>query len=359
VLLTVLVVLHHAFIAYGGPGGWYYRQPATNLRTLLPITIFVSTNQSFFMGLFFLLAAYFIEPSLKRKGTWVYLKDRFKRLVIPLLFYSLVLSPGINFMAYRYGFLKKDTLAQYLSAYNDWANPGVLWFVVALLLFTLVFVALYNLKLTGSRSISKLQEGYVLLVALGLGFASFLLRLVFPVGWVLMPFGFILGHFPQYIVMFTVGVMASRGKLAENLDLKLAKRFAWLAVALLFIFFPFMFYVKTITGAPTSNFNGGPNLEALMYSFYEQLLGISIVVALTGISRFKWNKPSKLMSALSRNSFAVYLFHPLILVAISLLLSRVYTTPTVKLAIAAPTAVICSFLFAEVILKIPGVNRII
>ena len=87
VLLTVLVVLHHAFIAYGGPGGWYYRQPATNLRTLLPITIFVSTNQSFFMGLFFLLAAYFIEPSLKRKGTWVYLKDRFKRLVIPLLFY--------------------------------------------------------------------------------------------------------------------------------------------------------------------------------------------------------------------------------------------------------------------------------
>jgi fucose 4-O-acetylase-like acetyltransferase len=71
VLLTVLVILHHTFITYGGPGGWYYRQPTASKAALIPMTRFVSTNQSFFMGLYFLLSAYFIEPSLRRKGTYL------------------------------------------------------------------------------------------------------------------------------------------------------------------------------------------------------------------------------------------------------------------------------------------------
>ena len=44
-------------------------------------------------------------------------------------------------------------------------------------------------------------------------------------------------HFPQYIVMFTIGTMASHGKLAENLNLKLAKRFARLAAVMLTILY--------------------------------------------------------------------------------------------------------------------------
>jgi len=44
-------------------------------------------------------------------------------------------------------------------------------------------------------------------------------------------------HFLQYIVMFTIGTMASHGKLAENLNLKLAKRFARLAAVMLTILY--------------------------------------------------------------------------------------------------------------------------
>ena len=121
-VLTVLVILHHTFVAYGAPGGWYYKQAATDLHVVLPLTVLVSTNQSFFMGLFFLLSAYFIEPSLKRKGTAVYLKDRFIRLGIPLLFYSFILSPIVNYLVYHYGMLHKVTFMQYLSGYNDWID---------------------------------------------------------------------------------------------------------------------------------------------------------------------------------------------------------------------------------------------
>ncbi|SDT67869.1 Fucose 4-O-acetylase [Mucilaginibacter mallensis] len=359
VLLTVLVILHHSFITYGGPGGWYYRQPTTSEGALMPMTMFVSTNQSFFMGLFFLLSAYFVEPSLKRKGTKVYLLDRLKRLGIPLVFYSLILSPVLNFMVYHYGDHNPVTFMQFLSGYDGWIQFGVLWFVVALLLFTLLFVALYNLKLTGSRSITKLKAGPVLLFAAGLGLITFFVRLIFPVGWVLKPVGFQFGHFTQYIAMFTIGILARRGNLAEKLDFKLAKRFMWIAVGMLVILFPVLGIIQKVTHAPGTDFNGGWTLLGFLYSFYEQIIGVCIMVALTGISMYKWNKPSKFLATLSRNTFAVYIFHPLILIGLSLLLSTWMVDPVIKLAIVAPGAVIGSFLLAAVIVRIPGVNKVI
>jgi surface polysaccharide O-acyltransferase-like enzyme len=359
VLLTVLVILHHSFITYGGPGGWYYRQPTTSEGALIPMTMFVSTNQAFFMGLFFLLSAYFVEPSLKRKGTKVYLLDRLKRLGIPLVFYSLILSPILNFMVYRYGDHNQVTFMQFLSGYDGWIQFGVLWFVVALLLFTLIFVALYNLKLTGSRSITHLKTGPILLFAASLGLITFFVRLVFPVGWVLKPVGFQFGHFTQYIAMFTIGILARRSNLADKLDFKLAKRFAWIALGMLVVLFPVLGIVQKVTGAPGSDFSGGLSLLNLLYSFYEQIIGVCIIVAITGISRYKWNKPSKFLTTLSRNTFAVYIFHPLVLIGLSLLLSAWMVSPVIKLAIIAPCAVVGSFLLAAVIVKIPGVNKVI
>ena len=111
VLLTVMVILHHTFITYGASGGWYYKQPSTNMAALVPMTLFVATNQSFFMGMFFLLSAYFIEPSIHRKGTGKYVADRLKRLGIPLLFYSFILSPLLNFLIAKIADNKPYTFA--------------------------------------------------------------------------------------------------------------------------------------------------------------------------------------------------------------------------------------------------------
>jgi len=359
VLLTVLVILHHSFITYGGPGGWYYRQPTTSQAALIPMAMFVSTNQAFFMGLFFLLSAYFIEPSLKRKGTRVYLLDRLKRLGIPLVFYSLIFSPILNFMIYKFGDKQQGSFVQYLRGFNDWIDFGVLWFVAALLLFTLVFVALYSLKLTGNRAIKQLETGKVLFFAAMLGLITFLVRLEFPVGWSLHPLGFQFGHFTQYIAMFTVGIMARRGNLPDHLDFNMGKRFARIAMGMLAILFPLLVVVQKITNEPNDNFNGGWNLLNLLYSFYEQMIGVCIMVALTGISKYKWNRQSKFLSTLSRNTFAVYIFHPIVLIGLALLLSTWMVSPVIKLAIVAPCAVIGAFLLAAVIVKIPGVNKII
>ena len=56
--LIILVIMHHLAITYGASGSFYYHDTTTTLTALL-LTIFVTIDQAFFMGLFFLISAYF------------------------------------------------------------------------------------------------------------------------------------------------------------------------------------------------------------------------------------------------------------------------------------------------------------
>src|ERR1700761_1318495 len=76
VLMIILVVLHHTFITYGAPGGWYYTQKTTQEAALIPMTLFVAVNQSFFMGFFFFLSALFVPSSYDKKGSARFITDR-------------------------------------------------------------------------------------------------------------------------------------------------------------------------------------------------------------------------------------------------------------------------------------------
>ena len=64
IFLIILVVLHHLAITYGAPGGWYYNESKAGFPEILPMAMFVATNQSFFMGMFFMLSAFFIITSV-------------------------------------------------------------------------------------------------------------------------------------------------------------------------------------------------------------------------------------------------------------------------------------------------------
>ena len=69
VLLTILVVLHHLAIAYGGPGDFpYVEEGEMGTVSSILVTLFLAINQSFFMGFFFMVSSYFTPGSLDRKG---------------------------------------------------------------------------------------------------------------------------------------------------------------------------------------------------------------------------------------------------------------------------------------------------
>jgi surface polysaccharide O-acyltransferase-like enzyme len=360
VLMTVLVVLHHAFITYGAPGSWYYMQKTTHLAALFPMTVFVATNQSFFMGFFFFLSALFIDSSYQKKGTSKFLMDRLKRLGIPLAFYSLVLSPILNYTVEHYGYGQHHSFIAYMSGYHHWIDFGVMWFVAALLIFNLVYLIFKNIPaLNFNWKIGFPSNRKLLMGGAVLGLLSFLTRLIFPTGWTLSPLGFQLGYFPQYMLLFIAGLIASKNNWLAQLNIRQGKYMARLIAPMVLVVLPALFIVYLLLKFPGSYFNGGWNFMAFFYCFWEQITGIIIMTALLCISKFKWNTSSVFLSRLSANAFGVYIFHPLVLISLSLLVQSWAVDPVVKLIIVAPSAVALTFLLVSLIRKIPLVSSII
>lgn len=358
VCLTILVIVHHVCITYGAPGGWYFRQPTTQLAAQVVLTLIVATNQAFFMGLFFLLSAYFIDSSYQGKGAAGFVLDRLKRLGIPLVVYSLVLSPILNFMVYRYGQHQGASFKQFLIGYDNWIDSGVLWFVAALLVFTLVYALLRQRFSLHYRAHLPAMSG-VLLFAAVVGLVSFLLRLTFPIGWVIPGLGFQLSYFPQYLAFFAVGILAYQNKWLDSLSSQHGKRYGWLALASVGIGFPLLFLVSTTLGLPRANFSGGWNGQSLLLCLWEQLTGVSISLALLSYGKLHWNKPHAFLDQLARSAYSTYIFHPLIVVGFSLLLAGLPLDPLLKLGLVAPLAVVGSFLVGRLVLAIPKADTIL
>ncbi|MFN2244527.1 MAG: acyltransferase family protein, partial [Anaerolineae bacterium] len=142
VFLTILVILHHLMITYAGTGSWNYNEKREDVVTSALGGWFCATNQSYFMGLFLLISAYFVPGSYDRKGPRRFLKDRLIRLGIPLALYGWVINPlfvwefsyrdtGLSFWHYFPG--------QYFRT-NALIGHGPLWFIEVLLIFSLVYV---------------------------------------------------------------------------------------------------------------------------------------------------------------------------------------------------------------------------
>jgi hypothetical protein len=360
VILIVLVILHHTFIAYGAPGGWYYFQKTSNEIIKIPMTLFVAVNQSFFMGFFFFLSALFVPLSYNKKGPALFLRDRLIRLGIPMLFYTFILGPFMNYLVYYFGKGHHISFTRYLSDYDDWIDFGVLWFAAALLVFNLLYVlwrSIFKTPETGNRK--AISTGRIIWFGVALGALSFLVRLIFPIGWILKPVGFQLGHFPQYIVMFIVGLIVANNNWMHALTKKQGKILGLIARLVTVVSFISFYILLALIKFPSSYFSGGFHWPALLYALWEQITGVAIMGALIVYGRESLDRGSIFLNKFSRSTFATYIFHPLVVICITLTVSGINIEPALKLLFVAPIAVICSFWLGKLIVSIPGVNKIV
>ncbi|MBL0740766.1 acyltransferase family protein [Chryseolinea lacunae] len=360
ILLTVLVILHHTAITYGGPGGWYYSEPADGLVSGLLLTVFVSTNQAFFMGFFFLLSSYFIPASIARKGAARFMLDRLKRLGIPMVFYSLVITPVMIYMLVSMGQERPITWADVFIHREQWISLGVLWFAAALLLFTTVYVVAKRFAVNTTEATLALPVRFtIFLFALGLGVVSFLVRIVFPIGWTLEPVGFQFAHFPQYIALFVVGIVAYKNQWLAAITYEEGKVWRRVALLLVFVGFPCIYALKVVTHAELNAFLGGATIQSFVNAVWEQLLGVALVMAWLGIAKRRLNEQGAVAKECSRSAYAVYIIHPLVLLLMALLLKDVHLPSLVKFAITGTLSVAASFALGWVLVRVPLVKEVV
>ena len=362
IFLISLVVLHHLSITYGAPGDWYYSESQPEGLLAILLAMFVATNQSFFMGLFFLISAYFTEVSFTRKSTGTFLADRLRRLGIPLLLYFFVISPAMIFFLVR---RLDGSDISFLDFYKQGHGFGFgpLWFVETLLYFTLIYVIYQKFRDRNRNRTIKHRplpgDKSVLLLAVLLGVITFLIRIKLPVGWSFPLLGLQFPHFPQYIALFTLGIAASRHNWLEAVTYKRGLRWLLIAQIMIFIMFPLLFMTGGAASGEITAFMGRLHWQSLAYAIWEQITGLSLIIGLLGIFREKLNSQGKWGQKLSACAYGVFIFHAPLLVLITVSLRNVELSGILKLLLLAPVAVFASFLVVYLIRKLPCADKVL
>jgi glucan biosynthesis protein C len=370
-LMIVLVVLVHVCVTYSGLGSWYYKEEhvldAVSTLVFYGFEIFC---QAFFMGFLFLLAGYFVPTAYDRKGCGRYLLDRLVRLGAPTAVFMLILHP-VTVLIRDSLSGQRVTLGGFLRGYGGYLGSlsflresGPLWFALALLVFSMLYGVVRRLAAgdrawTGGRPAgTAFRVNHATIAALIglLAGSSFAVRVVQPIGssWYNMQLCF----FPQYVVLFLVGLWTSRsGFLAA-----VPRRFGmtWFRLALL-VGIPGWLALMAFGGALSGNesvYAGGLHWQAAAFALWEAFFCVGIILGLLVLFRDRRNTRTPLDGFLSDNAFGVYVFHTPILVTVSLVLGAASLYPLGKALLVAAIALPGTFLFAALARRVPALKRL-
>ncbi|MFX1456223.1 MAG: acyltransferase [Promethearchaeota archaeon] len=373
VLFTILVIFWHTMVTYAEVGWWYYQEP----NPVDPISYFIfllltsigAVFQTSLLGLFFLLGGYFTPNSYDRKGIWSFWKERLIRLGIPLLLYIVLINPLMIFVLSKLGISPWNTnpllqgtfLDYYLNIFLSWENfinflsfGGPMWFLRVLLIFTAIYTLwrqitkLSTVQRKIPEQVSIPRFFYLLLLAIGLGFLTFIVRIFLPID--VRPLEIPWGQLIQYLMMFSIGVICVRYLWFEKISKKHVK--IWLTtiiIALIIIYIDFI--IAIIIDVDLIEFTGGANLHAFIMALVDNVVSMGVIFILIKVFYAKFNKQGPILHNLSTSAYHMYLLHPLVLVALSLGIASLSLIPIIKVGIVIPLTILFCYLISHYILQ--------
>jgi surface polysaccharide O-acyltransferase-like enzyme len=236
----------------------------------------------------------------------------------------------------------------------SWTGP--LWFVEALLIFTLLFVFLFRPLSRFAPKISIKPTNFNVAILIGIiTLVAFVVRLFYPIGTDITNLQ--IGFFSAYLFLFVAGILIHQSKIFEEITFRDGKKWLFISIGLgipawlLIIFF----------GGPINGImliEGGMNWPALFYAMWESFFCVTFIIALVGFFKHKVNISGKLQQFLSDNAFGVFVFHAPVLIGISMLLKDLSLHPILKFLLVSVLAVSASFGVAWIIRQVPVLRKI-
>jgi hypothetical protein len=298
--------------------------------------------------------------SYDRKGPRQFLKDRVMRLGIPLLVYVFLLNPSVVYLVFRFeGRTQENYFDFMIHNIIRESGVGILWFVLVLLIFAAVYVAL-RVTARGSekkrRTVPLPTNRQILVFVIVVGLITFLVRLRFPAGWEILNIQ--IPYFPLYISMYVFGVWASRFSWLDDLSRKQANLWFGVSVVLIALMPVIMALGGALEGS-TEAFEGGPSWQALAYAMLEPFLCIGISMKLLLVFRNRFNRANGLTRRMARSAYAAYILHPFFVVCGTFLVAGLDVDPLLRFVILCPLAVASCFAVSNVIRQAPLLRKIL
>lgn len=331
VLLTVLVVLQHSAQPYGPGGGWWIA-PDPNQTTIdfIALGLFMALNMSFFMGLFFMISAYFMPGSLDRKSPPKFIKDRLVKLGVPIPIFMFGVFPAIGYLMLNHSQPVINFYLNYLNIFSPQYNLelGHLWFLAMLLIFSGVYIAYWLVKRPSAKPKRAFPENTTILAFVtAMALISFVVRIWEPLNyWVPLhlfePF-----HLTQYVMLFAAGIVAYREGWIDAIPEATAKLWSNIAI-LMIILLPVAIVMTNVT-----IFSGGLTFASLIGSIWDAFLCVSMCIALLALFKNRFNSQGRIAKAMADNSFTVYLIHIPLILFLQYLLIGIPIDPLIKFII--------------------------
>ncbi len=378
--LTLLVVLHHALIAYCRFAPPVHGISADLLWTAFPVVdrqrwggadLIVGLNDDFFMALMFLVSGAFVWSSLMHRGAGPFLRRRLLRLGVPFLVAAALLAP----LAYYPVYLAGAGQAQAGSFWQAWLALGVwpagpAWFLWVLLAFDVFAALLYRLWPDFGQACAKQIErvsqrplrAFLILLALSALVYLPLAAWLEPSRWLKAgPFFVQASRLGLYGLFFLIGiglgVQQDASKDLLRKDARLARRWpAWLALTLV-AYAASIAVLLVILGA-IAHGGASPGLTTLGNAMFV-LVCSSASFACLGLFARTAHAPRPWTRRLGANAYGIYLLHYACVTWLQFALLGAAWPGVVKALLVFVGAVVLSWTLSACLRRIPAVARIV
>ena len=263
----------------------------------------------FGLGPLFLLAGWFSARSLAHRGPGGFVRSRLLRLGVPMLVYVLLINPLTDYLGgFRHG---HRSLAFYLAT----TEASVMWFVAALLAFTVAYAALRCVRPAARPR--PLRPGLLAAAVLAIAVSSFAVWQPWPVmGDTFLNLRW--GEWPQGAVLFALGVHGAEAGWLEDFPPVLARRLGWVAAAGVAALLALMLYLVLARGEDQALVMGA-DVTTMGFALLDGVIAVTGTLWSLSWLRRRWPTHGVLVGKAARASYATYVIHPLVLTSVMVL----------------------------------------
>jgi glucans biosynthesis protein C len=350
------VIVEHVATAYVLDIDWYYEERSSSAVTEAVVGAAILPAALFAMAVLFLVAGLLSARSLTRKGPWPFVRDRLLRLGAPLVAFTFVIGPLTSLVGQGAGGDLSADVGSFLVDKMQDADIGPMWFVTALLVFSIAYGSWRWARPAGLTASGPLRQGHLVAAAAAIVVGSFVVRLQWPFT-ADTPFDLNLWEWPQMATLFVLGVLAGEREWLDPIPDWLRRGCGRASIVGVL---GLLFVVATVVLAGDEDpFLGGWHLQALAEPTTEATIAVAMSFWLVGWFARRWNYQGTVARSLGRASFAAYIVHPPVLVLLSAGLSSITVAAEVKFVVVAVLGVATSFTLGWYMTRVRPLARVL
>lgn len=307
VCVVLILIPFHTAVSFSHIGnGYVYTEMPVNSWFYIFISDFFNL---WIMRLLFFVSGISVFMALKKRTIIEFIKERFKKLILPVVFLLLTIGPlaGYILAVGKYDFSSSFLIyyPQFFLQAQRYLFWGQLWYCVYLFIFSLMYLPVFSFLLNKPAIINRInnflaRKNNIFLPMIVIILFETLLRPFYP------GFQSFIGDWANVTVhssFFILGFIMARSPEIFDVITRKIKLFLIPAICSTILY---LICKRALFDGETYN-------QLLILSSLWGIAAYTWVLSLIGLFRKYRNKNTQLLKYLSKTSFSLYLFHYLIL----------------------------------------------